>query len=57
LGEDLVKGIVINVGVNKNSKCGGFRGPIYSDGTFEFIHIPWQDYYGTIDPPPPKYSG
>jgi len=35
--------IVLNVGVNTNSEWGGFRAPIYSDGTFKFVPIPLKD--------------
>ena len=52
----MVKGVVINVGVNTNPEWGGFRGPIFSDGSFEFIHIPWKRKYGMIEPPPKKYD-
>jgi len=53
----LAKGVAINVGVNTNSEWGGFRGPIFSDGSFEFIHIPWkEDKYGMIEPRPQKYK-
>ena len=52
----MAKGAAINVGVNTKSKWGGFRGPIFSDGSFEFIHIPWKRKYGMIEPPPKKYS-
>ena len=52
----LAKGVVINVGVNTNPKWGGFRGPIFSDGSFEFIHIPWKPKYEMIEPPPKKYD-
>ncbi len=33
-----MKGLAINVGANSNLP--GFRGPIYSDGSFEYIPIP-----------------
>ena len=52
----LVKSVAINVGVNTNPEWGGFRGPIFSDGSFEFIHIPWKRKYGMIEPPPKKYD-
>jgi len=52
----VAKGVAINVGVNTNPEWGGFRGPIFSDGSFEFIHIPWKDKYGMIEPPPKKYD-
>ena len=52
----LTKGVAINVGVNTNAEWGGFRGPIFSDGSFEFIHIPWKRKYGMIEPPPKKYD-
>lgn len=53
--KSLVKGVAINVGVNTNPEWGGFRGPIFSDGSFEFIHIPWKRKYGMIEPRPKKY--
>ena len=52
--KSLAKSFAINVGVN--TKWGGFRGPIFPNGSFEFIHIPWEDKYGMIDPPPKKYE-
>jgi len=56
----LAKGVAINVGVNTKREWGGFRGPIFSDGSFEFIHIPWvEEKYGmieTIEPRPRKYK-
>ena len=53
----LAKGVAINVGVNTKRKWGGFRGPIFSDGSFEFIHIPWnEEKYERIEPRPQKYS-
>lgn len=52
----LAKGVAINVGVNTNPKWGGFRGPIFPNGIFKFIHIPWKQKYGRIKPRPPKYS-
>ena len=51
----MAKGVAINVGVNANPRWGGFRGPIFSDGSFEFIHIPWKEKYGMIKPPPRRY--
>ena len=51
----LSKAVAINVGVNTKPNWGGFRGPIFSDGSFHFIHIPWKQKYGMIDPPPPRY--
>jgi hypothetical protein len=51
------KAVAINVGVNNDEEWGRFRGPIFSDGSFEFIHIPWHEKkYGVIDPPPKKYK-
>jgi len=47
---DMAQSVAINVGVNTKKECGRFRGPIFPDGTFEFIHIPWQKKYGTIEP-------
>ncbi len=52
----MAQSVAINVGVNTKKKCGGFRGPIFPDGTFKFIHIPWQKKYGKIEPEPKKYS-
>lgn len=52
----ITKAVAINVGANKNEEWGGFRGPIFADGRFHFIHIPWKDHYGKIVPPPKKYS-
>jgi len=52
----LAKGVAINVGVNTKPEWGGFRGPIFSDGSFEFIHIPWKPKYGMIEPRPKKYD-
>lgn len=52
----LAKGVAINVGVNKNPEWGDFRGPIFSNGSFEFIHIPWKPKYGMIEPEPEKYE-
>ena len=54
--KSLAKGVAINVGVNTNPEWGGFRGPIFSDGSFEFIHIPWKEKYGIIEPRPKKYK-
>lgn len=47
-------GVAINVGVNTRSEWGGFRGPIFHNGYFEFIHIPWKG--GMVEPPPKKYK-
>jgi hypothetical protein len=33
-----VRGVAINIGANTNEP--GFRGPIYDDGTFEYVPIP-----------------
>lgn len=52
--KSLAKSFAINVGVN--TKWGGFRAPIFPNGSFEFIHIPWVDKYGMIDPPPTRYE-
>ena len=52
----MVKGVAINVGVNTKREWGGFRGPIFSDGSFDFIHIPWAPEYGMIEPRPKKYK-
>jgi len=52
----MAKGVAINVGVNTVPRWGGFRGPIFSDGSFEFVHIPWKDEYGLTEPPPRRYS-
>lgn len=52
----MAKSVAINVGVNKNPQWGNFRGPIFPDGRFEFVHIPWKEKYGMIDPPPKKYE-
>jgi len=41
--------IVLNVSVNTNSEWGGFRAPIYSDGTFKFVPIPLKDCF-VVDP-------
>lgn len=49
------KAVAINVGVNNNAEWGGFRAPIFSDGRFHFIHIPWKDPYGKIEPAPNSY--
>ena len=51
----MARGVAINVGVNTNPEWGGFRGPIFSDGSFEFIHIPWKEHYGMIEPPPKRF--
>jgi len=56
MGDFLVRSVAINVGVNTRPKWGGFRAPIFSDGSFEFIHIPWKDKYGKIEPKPKKYN-
>lgn len=51
------KGVAVNVGVNTKPKYGHCRGPIFHDGDFEFIHIPWNvDEYGMVDPTPKRYS-
>lgn len=50
------KAVAINVGVNNKEEWGGFRGPIFPDGRFHLIHIPWKDHYGKITPAPKKYS-
>jgi len=42
--------IVLNVGANTNPEWGGFRAPIYSDGTFKFVPIPLKDCF-VVDPP------
>lgn len=34
----MVRGVAVNVGANTNAP--GFRGPIYPDGSFEFVPIP-----------------
>ena len=34
----MARGVAINVGANTNEP--GFRGPVYPDGTFEFVPIP-----------------
>lgn len=52
----MASGVAINVGVNTKPEWGGFRGPIFSDGFFEFIHVPWKEHYGMIEPEPKKYS-
>jgi len=51
----MAKAVAINVGANKNAEWGGFRSPIFANGTFQFIHIPWKDHYGNITPAPKKY--
>lgn len=51
---DLAKAVVINVGANKNPRYGGFRAPIFPDGSFEFMHVPWQQEYGE-EPSDHKY--
>lgn len=52
--KSLAKSVAINVGVNTKREWGGFRGPIFPNGSFEFIHIPWKEKYGRIEPPPKK---
>lgn len=53
----MAKGVAINVGVNMDPNWGGFRGPIFSDGSFEFIHIPWhEERYEVVEPRPKKYE-
>lgn len=51
----MVKAVVINVGTNKNPRYGGFQAPIFSNGSFEFMHIPWQPEYGE-EPTSQKYT-
>lgn len=52
----MAKGVAINVGANTKPKYGRCRGPIFRNGYFEFIHIPWNlDEYGMVDPPPKRY--
>jgi hypothetical protein len=55
-GRGLAKGVAINVGANTEPEWGGFRGPIFPNGSFEFVHIPWKEKYGTIQPQPKKYE-
>ncbi len=52
----LTEAVAINVGANTKPEWGGFRGPIFSDGSFEFIPIPWKAKYGMIVPRPKKYG-
>lgn len=52
----MAKSVAINVGANTEPEWGGFRGPISPNGSFEFIHIPWKEKYGRIEPPPKKYE-
>jgi hypothetical protein len=55
--KSLAKGVAINVGANKDPKWGVCRGPIFPNGSFKFIHIPWDEVtYGMTDPQPKKYQ-
>jgi hypothetical protein len=36
-----MRGVAVNVGANTNEP--GFRGPIYADGSFEYVPIPERD--------------
>jgi len=51
-----MEAVSINVGANTNKRWCGFRGPVFSDLDFEFIHIPWKEKYGIIEPKPLTYE-
>ena len=43
---------MIRVGVDAGSECGGMQGPLFKDGTFEFIPIPENPDAAVV----PKYT-
>jgi hypothetical protein len=48
--------VVIHVGANSNIRFGGFRAPIFSNGSFIFMQFPMKEDH-RHDPEPPTYEG
>jgi len=47
--------VVLHVGANANKKFGGFRAPIFDDGSFIFMQFPKKENH-RHDPEPPTYE-
>ena len=53
---NFMEAVSINVGANTNKRWCGFRAPVFNNFDFEFIHIPWKEKYGIIEPTPLTYE-